>query len=200
MTEPTHNPFASPSVAATQAIPDSNPEAPLPEFNVSKSLGKWTLVCILSAAPSFFWASALGANAYIRSAAMLAGIATFIGFFVYLESREWTQRKLLDRSLRSAVKTGFVTRVIISVVFPLAIVIDLWCGLISISLVGTLFGSEPPMRDGVFLHPTLVFGWFYITTIVQGIILNLVLGTFTLLVYAGIVMYKGMRKDGSATA
>ena len=66
MSEPTHNPFASPSVAATQAIPDNAPEAPLLDFNVGKSLGKWTLVCILSAAPSFFWASALGANAYIQ--------------------------------------------------------------------------------------------------------------------------------------
>ena len=129
------------------------------------------------------------------------GIATFIGFFVYLESREWTQRKLLDRSLRSAVKTGFVTRVIISVVFPLAMVIDLWCGMISISLVAALFESAPPTRAGSYdVHPIFVFGWFYTTTIVQGIILNVVLGTFTMLVYAGIVTYKGTRKDWSATA
>ena len=68
------NPFASPAVAAEAAIPEFDPDNEIREFSFGKSLTKWLLVCLVSAAPSFFFGSILEQEYVVQSLAMVSGI------------------------------------------------------------------------------------------------------------------------------
>jgi len=189
------NPFAAPMVAATQAIPDAESIEEVPPFVIGKSIGKWLLVCSLSAAPSFVLARILDGDLVVSSAAMILGILTFVAVFVFLESRERTRNLLLDRTMRTAVRTGYISRMILSIVFPIAMMVDLWCGVIATTLVNAVLGFGGPMgqRDEVGVAGLMLgqeFAWYYITTLVQGVILNLVLTAYALLVYGVMLVIK----------
>ena len=188
MEEKQPNPYASPLVAAEAAIPDFDPDSEIREFHFGKSLIKWLLVCGIAGAPSFFIAFSLGDQYVVQATAMVLGILTFVAFYVYLESREWTRRKLMDRSLRISVRVGYITRVVISILFPVAMFPDMFCGIISVSFTSAIFGHEfgPGMQyvnEPQALSSLFILAWFYFTTLVQGVILNLVLGAYTLIVY-----------------
>ncbi len=192
--EKSPNPFASPVVATAASIPEYDPDTEIREFNFGKSLLKWMLICVISGAPSFFYGMVLGANYAVQSVAMFMGILTFVCVYVYVESREWTRRKLMDKSLRIAVRVGYITRVAISVLFPVAMFVDLWCGLVSVSIMSRLFG-ETYIGSGsrgstpVVAAP-IVLSWFYFTTLLQGLLLNVVLGAYTLIVYALVLLFR----------
>ena len=192
------NPFASPVAAAS--IPEFDPDTEIREFNFGMSLLKWMVVCAVSAGPSFFIAF-LGTNqVWVRSSAMVFGILTYVAMYLYIESREWTRRKLMDKSLRIAVKTGFITRVAISVLFPIGFFVDMICGLISVSLISSLFdlhmmpmGSEIDRVSDVGILMTFI--WYYTTTMLQGLLLNIVLGGYTLVVYAIVLLARSGRSQ-----
>jgi len=191
----TPNPFASPEVAVASAIPDFDPDTEIREFNFGKSLAKWFLICAVSGAPSFFFGSVLG-NAYvIQSFAMTLGILTFVAFYVYIESRERTRRMLMDRSLRISVRVGYITRMVISIIYPVAMFPDILCGMLSVGFTTSIFGEGfgPGYASDTIdagLQPLFTFGWFYITTLVQGVLLNIVLGAYTLIIYAFALLFR----------
>lgn len=188
----TPNPFASPEVTAASAIPDFDPNTEMREFHFGMSLAKWLLVCMVSAAPSFYIGSTMAQQYGLQSAAMLLGILTFVAFYVFLESRKWTRRKLMSRPLRIAVWVGYVTRVAISVLFPVAMFLDIFCGLLSVSLTSGIFGMDfgPGRGSSATESMSLLFAWFYITTLVQGVILNCVLGAYVLIVFAFALLFR----------
>ena len=129
----------------------------------------------------------LGEQALIQSFAMLLGILSYASLYVFIESRESIRRILESKSLRIALKVGYGTRIAISIIFPLAIYIDVMCGVASVGLMTTLFGESPLLQSdssiGMYASPA-IFLWFYVTTLVQGTLMNLVLGTYILIVYA----------------
>ena len=193
------NPFASPLVAEAVAIPEADPHADSIEYSFGKSLGKWILVCGISAAPSFFLSFILGDRILLQSIAMVMGILTWVGLYVYVESWEWTRQRLKSKSLRIAVKTGYITRVAISILFPVALYLDMICGLISVGLMDNVFdGQFEPMRlredDPRVVGSATVFGFFYLTTLLQGLLLNLVLGAYTLVVYAIVLVARSVNR------
>lgn len=142
---------------------------------------KWSLVCIVSAAPSFFWGCiTVGAGAE-QIVAMSLGIATFILGYTFLEMRPFMQRFLKRPFVRVIAKVGYGTRIIVSIAFPVGMGIDLWVGLASTTITDVL------------LQTTLVRGFdqdgfsagfipVYMNTIVQGILLN-----FILLAYMSVI-------------
>ena len=202
MESETENPFASPSVELAGAIPDFDPDSQIAEFSLGKSMVKWLLVCCVSASPSFFWGIGLHTSYFVQSVAMLMGIFTFVAIYVFVESQEWTRRKLMDRSLRTAVKVGYITRIGISVIFPVALFIDMFCGLFSVGLTSSIFGEEfmPGRRydEAQPVSMSITFAWFYATTIVQGVILNALLAAYSLLVYAMILLYRSIERQKRA--
>ena len=181
------NPFASPAVATAEFIPRIDPELEIAEFNLGKSLLKWMLVCGISGAPSFFVAMSLGNQFAIQALAMLSGILTYVVLYVFTESRESIRRKLTNRSLRLAVRIGYGTRVAISILFPVALYLDMMCGMFSVALMSGLFGqgfAAVGVAENGSVNLLLIFAYFYLTTLLQGLILNLILGGYTLVVYA----------------
>ena len=194
------NPFASPEVAAVGSIPQIDPDSEIREFHFGKSLLKWLLICAVSAAPSFFIAMGPNRQAKIQILAMVCGILTYVAFYVFVESREWTRRKLTDKSLRIAVRTGYTSRVTISILFPVAFVVDMICGMISVSLVSNLFGLDLMGIQSIKERPPIVstpiaFAWYYTTTMLQGLLLNVVLGAYTLVVYALVLLFRNGSKS-----
>ena len=193
--EKSPNPFASPVVATVASIPEFDPDTEIREFSFGKSLLKWILICGISAAPSFLLAFSGRNDIWVRTSAMILGILTYVAIYVYVESREWTRRKLLDKSFRIAVKTGYISRIAISVVYPIGFIVDMVCGLISVGLVSGLLDLDLMPISSRSDRPVdatipMTFTWYYMTTMLQGLLLNIVLGAYTLIVYGFVLLFR----------
>jgi hypothetical protein len=134
-------------------------------------LGLWTLVCGGSAAPSFVF----GAMAYEEPAsiaAMLLGVLTFILGYTWITGTPWAlrfrgSRAFVNRTLR----IGYITRLLLSLAIPYGTYVDIYCGMLSISIVmGRVQDHAQPVQ-------------VYIITLVQGVILNLMLLVYMLLIW-----------------
>lgn len=130
----------------------------------------WTMVCLGSAAPSFYFGLMLDRTA-ADLCAMVAGILLFILAYTWITGTEmiarFRRKAFVDRTL----KIGFATRIIISIFYPVGGVLDLFCGMISVSLVtGRLQESAEPVQ-------------VFFITIVQGTILNILLAIYMLIVW-----------------
>ena len=176
------NPFEAPQHVDSQPAVAEMIEKP---FRPGPVFGKWLLICSISAAPSFFWGWAvLGEQDVISAAAMVAGILTFVVLYVWIESLPFVRSKLADRRLRRAVKIGYGIRIGMSIIFPVAIILDLYCGVMSVGVVNTVLGVEgfeSVSTNSAF--PLFKLIQFYLTTLVQGVVLNILLGGWTLFVY-----------------
>ena len=198
MDEQEPNPFATPSVAIESAIPEFDPDVQMRDFHFGKSLAKWMLICFVSGAPSFLIAFNLGPEYIFQAVAMASGIMTFVAVYVFIESREATRRMLMDRSLRIAVRVGYITRVAISVIFPVALIVDMFCGVFSVGITSSLLGGDFGPRPRGYDESqglAFTFAWFYLTTLVQGVMLNIVLGAYTLIVYAFVLLFGGAKRS-----
>ncbi len=126
----------------------------------------WTLVCAISAAPSLIWA-----RGEYDQAGMLCGIAVFVLGYTALSSTEQFARFEARPFVRRTLLIGYCTRLAISIVFPVGMFVDLFPGLISIELVKTV------------LHNEQSFEFAFVTTLVQGCLVNCILGGYMLIVY-----------------
>jgi hypothetical protein len=127
----------------------------------------WTLLCGISAAPSFIWA-ARGFNRL----AMILGVVIFITLYTLTTSTPAFLRFREKPFIRRTLYIGYGTRILISVIFPVGMAADLIPGLISISVVHTILGS---MSEG-FVATLLI-------TIVHGTILNFLLTIYMFIVW-----------------
>ena len=127
----------------------------------------WAVVCVVSAAPSFMWAS----QGFHRGA-MAVGVVLFILAYTALTSTA-TFERFHDRPfVRRTLYIGYGARLTASVLFPLGMGLDMFPGMLSLALVKRTLG-DPHTFDGTLA-----------TTIVQGTILNILLTLFMLVVYA----------------
>ncbi len=136
---------------------------------------RWFSICSLCAAPSFLlgWGITNG-----RYDAMVSGIFIFaLGFTLldYFTSRQsWRRKRLIRRTLR----TMYGTRIAITLLFPIGYFLDVYCGIISIGLTQAVVGTEFMMdgRDHYGFAPVLL------TTLIQGTVMNMVVGVYGLFV------------------
>ena len=179
----TVNPYAPPASAAPQSV--GKDATPLKPGGVIVPLLRWSLICILSAGPSFYVGLMLGQSAE-RVAGMIVGILLFIIAYTYADIAFLHRKTRESRRLRLALRIGYGIRMGLIVLPPAAAVIDIPAGLLSVGLVNVLpvVGSaieagrgEPSSVGAAFLATLLA-------TIIQGVLLNVVLGVFTLGVYA----------------
>jgi hypothetical protein len=183
------NPYApSASVDELHSESLSNPEAWREQIPNPPSLTKlwirWTLVCLASAAPSFFIAYGTRQHPPI---AMLLGILCFVVAYVWLDSKTYHRIWRRHPFVRRMLMFGYGTRIAISIIFPAGVTVDLICGLLAYSIVG--FVVEPNSPNGIEKEPA-TFGTTFLLTIVQGTILNILLAAWCLICSGIVLLFK----------
>ena len=134
--------------------------------DVLKRLALWTVVCSISAAPSFLWASA-----EFDRLAMVTGVVLFIAALTGLTCTRRFERFKRRAFVRRTLYIGYRTRVVLSILFPVAMFLDLYPGLLSIVIVDAM-----GFTDTSYLGTLLI-------TLIQGTILNTIISVFMLIVY-----------------
>lgn len=128
-------------------------------------LALWTIIC-----------AAMVHDQPEQFAAMLTGIAIFIVAYALVGSTYRVQHwKRTNKPFRLTLRIGYGTRMGLSAPFPAGMFIDVWFGIISGALVEWIFQRNMGAAG---------FAQVLVTTITQGILLNLALGVYMVIVYA----------------
>jgi len=178
-----NNPYQAPSTYVDAPIAEIVDERKLP--NNGRVLLKWLVICVVSAAPSFVWGATIGDLRLEAIVGMLMGILTFTFAYTFFELTPFAQRWLRDPFIKRTAKIGYGTRLGMSILFPIGLSMDMVVGMLALATSTTLFGQDSiaPTRIGeAATGPS--FLWFFATTIVQGIYLNIILFVYMLVVYA----------------
>jgi hypothetical protein len=188
LNDPNQNPFQSPKdydalpVEKIESPGDARPQSPLILI-----FAKWAVICAVSAAPSFIVAHGMHGGTLAGIFGMVSGVFLFVLLYTFAETRKSTRNLLSQKRVRIIARIGYGTRMAASIIFPVGMTIDIVCGLVSTSLTSLFFnfGSAAPGLVGAGSdHSELaLFTWHFFTTIVQGILLNIVLLTYMLVIY-----------------
>ncbi|MEZ6133724.1 MAG: hypothetical protein R3C53_02325 [Pirellulaceae bacterium] len=176
------NPYAPPTTQAELLAEKPVAEAFRPRTWLA-SLGIWTLVCILSAAPSFAWG--ISTISQGQALAMCLGVAIFIAGYVLIDQGTQRMSWRKNEAVRLTFKIGYITRMVISIIFPVGGIVDMFCGLFSVGIASSIYpsiGGADPLGRG------MDFGAALLTTIIQGVVLNAVLGGFMIIVLGMILV------------
>ena len=139
--------------------------APFPV--ILRRLGLCTLICLVSAAPSF-----LCAMRQFDERAMAVGVALFILAYTAVASTAAFERFHNLPFVRRTLYIGYGLRLAASLFYPVGIAADLFPGVISIEFVENVLGLK-----GKGFGATLAI------TVVQGTLLNVILAVLMSLVY-----------------
>lgn len=144
---------------------------------MAKLITKWTFLVCLNAVISFTLALS-ESRSPPEITAMVAGVATFIGFYVALE--RWALQKGWN---------AFVFRLTIAAVVKactqLAPVLEMWAGIGALIAAGAIF-----LEKGFFQA--------YLATLVDGFLLSLVVGVLVGLMFLVERLYRANRATNKA--
>jgi hypothetical protein len=150
-------------------------------YTFFRRLGLWTVICTVSALPSF-----LLAIARYDAIGMICGLVLFILLYSLAFGTDYVERLQRRPFVRSTLRIGFGTRLALSAFFPVGWLVDLFPGLISVTIGERLFDE-----------PTLFIGTFT-TTLIQGALASAVLALFMGFVYfLHLVFAQPPRPDGA---
>ncbi len=168
---------------------------------------KWILICIICATPSFTLALFAGFDGLAKISAMLLGIVTFIVAFSHFEGSNLNSRlssnREFSRAKSFAIGAKLATALIAFVgclafafqveVLSFLALIEVYPGLFSIQIVESIWnalGLESPIKDLDMRGEMGLGQWYwnqviftYLTTLVQGTILSVVMILFGILSY-----------------
>ena len=165
------NPFASPrGVDGSSAVIKEPKPKPLElkQTTFPNALARWTLICAVSAAPSFAMGLGITNANPLSVTAMVVGVLAFSLAYAFLDISPRWRRWMSQTASRRAIMTVFGIRVGASIVFPIAMMNDLFVGAFSLSAVQAIiraFGG-PPADAGLGPFATLA------TTVLEGALLN----------------------------
>ncbi len=183
------NPFAPPTSAIERPSFDALPEPGPKSRGWLLSFALWALVCIVSAAPSFYWG--FGTIATNQAAAMCLGIAMFIAAYTLCDQltqrRSWRQQSSVSLTLR----IGYVSRIMASIIFPIGMFVDAFCGMFSVGIVQSVFPFLFSNEGGAGAFDEQAgFAGTLLVTLVQGCVLNIVLFAYMLVVLGVVVLLR----------
>ena len=184
------NPFAVGAAVATAPVvePASRPvefsSDAAPTASLQWVIGRWTLVCVISAAPSFFWG--LASVAREQGLAMILGVLTWILLYVVADLRSANESWRRSPRWVFVLRIGYWTRIVCSIIFPLGMFLDLWCGMLSVTILGQFAIFFLPGSPDVLSQGQHSFVFCYLLTLLQGVTLNAFMAGYMLLV-AGII-------------
>ena len=136
--------------------------------SVLRRLLLWTVVCTVSAAPSFV----LAGYEHDRGAMALA-VCLFILAYTAATSTEAFERFHRRPFVRRTLYIGYGARMLISIIYPVALFPDIFAGMLSLGFVRNVIGLDPHSFAGTFA-----------ATCVSGTVLNLIVFAFMGVVYA----------------
>lgn len=192
----TANPFSPPPLPAE--VPReivADPEAVVTSVRRPLvSLMLWSVVCVISAAPSFYFG--YGTVAREQAAAMGLGVAIFIGTYTLADQWSVRHRWRRSRNVALTLRIGYATRVLISIFFPIGMFVDVLCGMMSVGMIEAglpfLLSENGEARSGV---PNAGFGGTLLITLVQGVLLNIVLFGYMSVVLCVIQLFRPRTND-----
>ena len=174
------NPYATPTTVEDISVAPQEYQPP----NLVVTFLKWFLICMVSAAPSFYLGM-MGRDT-IRVPAMLTGIMIFVFAYTYVDMRYMRPKSFANRALRTTFRIGYGTRITASILFLPGMFMDMWLGLISVGIVAAIPGlSDVTASRHDFGETSAVrsFVSVLLTTLIQGTLLNIVLGVYMLVVH-----------------
>lgn len=145
-------------------------EKPFP--TLPSTILRWTLVCGIAAVPSFVIGLNVTEGQFLG---MVTGIAIFVAGYVWADlvtrNRPWRRY----RNIRITLRTVYILRLIVSVILPAGMIVDMFTGMIAVVTVTSI----TQLNDGTGLgFISTVF-----TTLVQGVLLNILLMVLALCIY-----------------
>jgi hypothetical protein len=172
------NPYAPPAIVAEELPADFKPPEPSAPYGVRFlwALGRWTVICGISAGPSFYWGWGLHSK-FHQVAAMLCGIGVFVLLYALAECSSWYARARDFPHLKTTLRVGYITRIAISLIVPLGMWLDMMVGLFSTAIAAQLLTGREYR-----LHGDENFSLVFATTLLQGLFLNVLLFGYMLLV------------------
>ena len=185
-----HNPFQAPG-AYELTTAESAEDVPRKPPNVPLIFAKWFAVCGISAAPSFIFGLAISEQRPTQVAGMLGGVMLFIFVYTVFECSEFGQKLVASRLIRIVSRIGYGIRMVISIVFPIGAIVDIPTGLLSIGTTNFIFGTNIGVDGGEVGNRSLHFIWFLSTTVIQGILLNIILFIFILMMFGIGLLFAG---------
>lgn len=175
------NPYAAPTSIETGHFDDD--AALLPAPRPGKVLIKWLTVCVIAAAPSFYFGGGIGGWRTPEILGMVMGILVFVVGYSLIEFLPQVQSALQKKAQHRATRIAYITRIVISVLFPIGIFVDLYCGIFSVFVSSTITGEQGFPRASSTDAPSLRFLYHLLTTLIQGTVLNIILFSYMLIVY-----------------
>ncbi|MCA9124401.1 MAG: hypothetical protein H6822_32025 [Planctomycetaceae bacterium] len=182
------NPYSSPQSLPTETATLVEPDS---QSRPLRALGRWTLICGISAAPSFFWGCALHSE-FGHILGMICGIVVFILVYTAVECTHYYHQIITRPHLHRTVLIGYGTRILISVIFPIGLAIDVITGMLSVALVGNIWPTDSAELSEMGSAAS-AFSVF-LTTLVQGVLLNIVLFCYMVCVYALLTILSRIRE------
>lgn len=145
----------------------------------------WSIVCWISGGPSFAWAVIVGGNPPADAPpfdpwAMALGIVLFSMAYTALTSTDRFDAFQRRPGVRLTLYIGYFTRLGVSIAFPIAMGIDMLPGMFSVLGTQWLFeilGVDPSTSSSA------LFLFTFLTTCVQGLLLNILISIYMLVVY-----------------
>lgn len=182
------NPYAAPVSQDTRVLLDE--QLPLSPPKPGRVILKWLVVCGIAAGPSFYFGGGLGGFRAPEVLGMIFGILIFVAGYSAIEFMPQIQSAMAQRVKRRATRVAYITRMGISILFPIGVFVDLYCGIVSVSISGLITGGEHPLasREAGSVLPSVRFFSYLLTTLIQGTLLNILLFAYMLIVYGFLKM------------
>lgn len=128
----------------------------------------WGVVCSIAAIPSFVIAT----DNNFDQAGMGAGVLVFVVIYAAISSTEpFRRRWQTDRAFAHTVVVGYSLRLLVSAIVPVGMFLDMFPGMIAVDIVGAMD------------FPRTAFVVAFLTTLVQGFLLNVILAMFMGMLY-----------------
>lgn len=144
----------------------------------------WLIVCWLAAAPSFWMGAMVGDMRPSALAGMTAGVFLFVFAYTYVSSTRWAQRFKHRPFVLRTLKIGYSLRIVQSVlsIVPPIMMADMFFGMMALTVTSAAAGIAWDPGTPIS-SPAGQFSFHFATTVVEGVLLNIVLFVLMLLIW-----------------
>lgn len=169
-----------------------------PNMSLLGTVGVWAVVCSFAAGPSFFFGMQISGDRY---GAMIAGVVTYIAMYTMLDFRTRDKPWRRDRMIRRTLRITYTSRMVLSVIFPAAMFVDVFCGMVSVplgSMLTAFIEARPDLQFDDRIGRGMTMPTTFVVTLIQGLLCHAVLIVYGIVCY-GLVRWLASRKAKSET-